>query len=331
MQSSSITEKEKAKGSCFLCGETDSFETGFKGIKVDGGSYDILFCRTCKLGKTDPFLDEKRLKEIYSSAVYREDDSTRFFFPIEKIIGFFRTGRCRRVERYSGKGSILDVGCGRGDFLALMAARGWVSTGLELDKRVLNQGRKVKGLDLRFGGLEDVKFPETHFNAITFWHVFEHLRDPLWALKECNRILKPGGLLVVAVPNAGSLQARLSGRHWFHLDPPYHMYHYSLGNLGRLLEKSGFEVVSVKHLSLEFNPYGYLQSFLNLCGFRPNLFYDFLRSRVSQIKRTNLYANLALMLLLMPIALPASVLLSLVEALFRSGGTIEAYAIKKTA
>lgn len=328
MRSSSIGRNKKAKRSCFLCGET--FETGFNGIKADGGPYDILFCRTCKLGKTDPFLDDKRLKEIYSSSAYREDDSTRFFSPIEKIIGLFRTGRCRRVERYSGKGSILDVGCGRGDFLALMAERGWASTGLELDKRIL-QGRKINGLDLRFGRLEDTKFPETNFNAITFWHVFEHLRDPLWALKECRRILKPGGLLVVAVPNARSLQARLSGRHWFHLDPPYHMYHYSLGNLGRLLEKSGFEVVSVKHLSLEFNPYGYLQSFFNLCGFRPNLLYDFLRSRVSGIGRANLYASLAIMAVLMPVALPASVVLSLAEALLRSGGTIEAYAIKKAA
>ncbi len=201
MRLSFFTEKKKSKEPCFLCGGADSFEAEFTGIKAEGRSYDLLFCKTCKLGKTDPFLDEKKLKEIYSSAVYREDDSTRFFSPIEKIISLFRTGRCKRVERYSGTGRILDIGCGRGDFLALMAGRGWGATGLELDRRILSQGRRVKGVDLRFGGLEDVKFPEAHFNAVTFWHVFEHLRDPLWALRECNRILKPGGLLVVAVPN----------------------------------------------------------------------------------------------------------------------------------
>ncbi len=331
----SSIEKNKSKQVCFLCGGVNSFEAGLKGIKADGRPYDVLFCKTCGLGKTDPFLDQKKLKGIYSSSVYREDDSTRFFGPVEKIIGFFRTGRCKRVERFSmadangGKGRILDVGCGRGDFLALMSGRGWDSTGLEMDKRILKRGKNRDGVSLRVGGLEDVKFPDAHFNAITFWHVFEHLRNPDWALKECHRVLKPGGLLVIAVPNAGSLQARLAGRSWFHLDPPYHLYHYSLKNLKSLLDKNGFEVVNVKHLSLEFNPYGYIQSFFNLCGFRANLFYDFLRSRVSGVKGPYLYSNLALMFMLMPLILPASVILSLSEAALKMGGTIEAYAAKK--
>ncbi len=329
MRSVSSTETKKAKELCFLCGEADSYQTGITGIKVDGRSYDILFCKKCKIGRTDPFLDEKKIKGIYSSAVYRDDDSTRFFSPVEKILTLFRTGRRKRVERYSSAGRILDIGCGRADFLALMAARGWLATGLELDKRVLNQGKGSKGIDLRIGGLEDVKFPEAHFNVITFWHVFEHLRNPLWALKECSRILKQGGLLVVAVPNARSFQARIAGGRWFHLDPPYHLYHYSDDNLRRLLENAGFDVVSVNHLSFEFNPYGCLQSFFNLCGFRPNLFYDFMRSRVSGVKRLNLYASLGIMFLLMPVALPASLIFSLIEAAMRSGGTIEAYAIKK--
>lgn len=321
---SKLSKKTKSvQGRCFLCG--GAFESGFKGMAAEGGIYGVDFCGSCGLGKTTPFLDEKELKRIYSST-YRENDSSRFFSPIEKIVKVIRVERCKRVERYAKKGKILDVGCGRGDFLALMKERGWTPTGLELDSRIEGHGRKV-GMDLRCGSLDTIKFPDAHFDAVTFWHVFEHLRNPDAALKECARILKPGGLLVVAVPNAGSLQAKMTGKSWFHLDPPFHLYHYSLKNLLTLLGKYGFKSEGLKHFSFEYNPYGYLQSVFNSLGFRNNLFYDFLRSK-SEAKKA--YLSLAMMFALMPIALPASMFLSVFEAIAGYGGTIEIYAKKSS-
>lgn len=322
----SVTTRSKKKktnaAACFICGRT--FEAGYEGIKAEGGSYGIRFCRSCGLGKTDPFLDEKDFKKIYSTT-YREEDSTRFFSPLEKVIRLLRVQRCRSVERFAKKGRILDVGCGRGDFLLLMKERGWEPTGLELDERIESHGKKI-GVDLRAGSLETVRFPDSYFEAVTFWHVFEHLRDPEWALGECRRILKPGGLLVVSVPNIGSFQARLSGRHWFHLDPPFHLYHYSLANLKKLLEKASFKTLKVKHFSLEYNPYGYIQSIFNSFGFRPNLFYDFLRSKLT---KKDSYAALALTFILLPVVLPLSIGFSVAEAALRSGGTIDLYAVKE--
>lgn len=312
---------------CVLCGHIDSYRTAFGAIEVAGRSYSVERCSDCGLSRTSPFLGEKELKEIYSSEVYREDDATRFFSPVEKILGFVREQRCLALEALvKAKGRILDVGCGRGDFPALMAARGWQASGIELDERIITHGRKVKGVELGYGGIDDVKFPDSSFDAVTFWHVFEHLRAPGRAIDEARRILRPAGVLLVAVPNMGSWQARLSGKHWFHLDPPYHLYHYSLDNLKHLLEGRGFKVEKVRHFSLEYGPYGFLQSLYNAMGLRRNLLYDFLRSRYK--KDAPGYFGLALMALLMPVVLPLSFVLSVLEALAGAGGAIEIYARK---
>lgn len=285
----------------------------------------MLVCQGCGLGKTSPFLDDKALRSMYSST-YRSEDATRFPTPLEKVIRVVREGRRRAVERYAPKGRVLDVGCGRGDFLQMMLDKGWECFGLELDKRVGE--RSKKGLDLRCGSLSDVRFPDSYFEAVTFWHVFEHVKEPEWTLKECSRILKPGGLLVLAVPNTASLQAKVGGSGWFHLDPPFHMYHYSTENVTKLLEKNGFEVLRVRHFSFEYNPYGFLQSVYNRIGFRNNLFYDFLRSKAP--KDAGSMAALAFTFLTLPLTGVLSFGLSAAEAAMRAGGTIEVYARKRS-
>jgi SAM-dependent methyltransferase len=208
----------------------------------------------------------------------------------------------------------------------MMHERGWECSGLELDNRV---GQKSKnGVDLKPGSLSDVRFPDAYFEAVTFWHVFEHVKDPEWTLKECARILKPEGLLVLAVPNMGSLQSRMAGNGWFHLDPPFHLYHYSAENIKKLLEKNGFEVLSVRHFSFEYNPYGFIQSIYNKMGLRTNLLYDFLRSRAP--KGIGTKAAMAFTIASLPFVAALSVGLSVAESALRAGGTIEVYARKKT-
>lgn len=316
---------------CFICGQEASFKTVYTGLKAEARDFSIQVCKSCGLGRTEPFLAEAELSALYSGVEYRGDDAKRFPAVIEKAVAFLRAGRRKAVERLCSlpagdARSILDVGCGRGDFLLLMREGGWNCTGLELDSRAESRG-KALGFEIKNRSLEDAKFKGSSFNAVTFWHVFEHVRRPVEALSECERILKPGGLLVVAVPNLKSLQARVSGKRWFHLDPPYHLYHYSPANLSVLVEKAGFEVKAVKHFSLEYNPYGWLQSMYNLLGFKTNLLYDFLRGRAE--KSLNLYLNILLMTLLLPLLGPLSILLSVMEAMAGMGGTIELYAVKR--
>ena len=145
------------------------------------------------------------------------------------------------------------------------------------------------------------------------------------------------GVQTCALPisNFDSLQSRITGRHWFHLDIPYHLYHFSLRNLRLLLENHSFEISKVKHFSFEFNPFGYLQSLLNMCKIRNNLLYDILRSKtirrslLADTKYFKFYVDLCMLIILVPVFLPFSLLFSLVESLAGKGGTIEVYAVKQ--
>ena len=154
---------------------------------------------------------------------------------------------------------MLDVGCGRGVLLSALAERGFESHGFEVSPAA------AAGVDPRaimgFGkNLEEAAYPRSYFDQVIIWHVLEHLPDPRRTLDEIPPCLKPGGRLVVAVPNYSSLQARCFGAGWFHLDPPRHLYHFPVEGLRRLLESTGFQVDREHHFSLRQNPFGWVQS-----------------------------------------------------------------------
>lgn len=139
-------------------------------------------------------------------------------------------------------------------------------------------------------------------------------------------------MLVVAVPNLESLQAAFAGADWFHLDIPRHYWHFGEKGLRRLIERHGLRVARVDHFSFEQNPYGWLQSLYNRAGFEFNLLYDVLKNPDSRGRRLRERPwQTAGALALLPVFLPAALLLMLVETLLRRGGTLELYAVKDAA
>ena len=215
---------------CIVCHTPMRYDEKYKDIKRAKGLYNLLVCPKCRLGKTDPFPEVSSTKELYSSKIYR-DRGARFIPLVETGVRFFRIFRQKRIERFIRKGRILDIGCGRGEFLSLMRERGWEAIGLELNEETARDARNVFGLEVKTGNLVDAQFKESFFDVITMWHVLEHLPDPVQTIDECRRILKPGGLLVIALPHFDSLQAKISGKYWFHLDLPYHLFHFNEKNL----------------------------------------------------------------------------------------------------
>jgi 2-polyprenyl-3-methyl-5-hydroxy-6-metoxy-1,4-benzoquinol methylase len=319
---------------CIICGSLIKYQKFFKDYEKDGRFYSVYICPKCRLGITQPFPDKDQLEKLYSRESYREGEK-RFILPVEKFIRFSRRLRRDRIERIIRKGRILDIGCARGVFLSGMLENGWDTFGLELDEETASYAKNILGLNIKTGELADANFENDFFDVITIWHVLEHLPDPFLTITECKRILKPEGLLVIAIPNFDSLQAKIFGKHWFHLDVPYHLYHFNMKNLRLLLEKNSFKIIKMKHFSLEFNPFGYLQSFLNMLQGDRNFLYNTLKSKsirkslLSNMHSLPFYFKLCTTILLAPVFIPLSLVLSLIESILRQGGTVELYALKQ--
>ena len=136
---------------------------------------------------------------------------------------------------------VLDVGCGSGVLLARMKAFGWQAEGVELDPDGVKAAR-ARGVPVREGTLEQQAFPENHFDAVHSAHVLEHVYDPVGLLRECGRVLKPGGTLVILTPNVESWGHQRFGSAWLNLDPPRHLVLFSSATLRRAAEQAGLEV-----------------------------------------------------------------------------------------
>jgi len=137
------------------------------------------------------------------------------------------------------RGRLLDVGAGSGWLVEHLNALGWRAEGLDFDERSV-QAARARGLAMHLGGLPQQKFAEACFDAVTMSHSIEHVHEPAAWLAEARRILKPGGRLAIATPNARSLLHRRHGAHWFALDPPRHLQLFNRAALASALRAAGF-------------------------------------------------------------------------------------------
>lgn len=143
-------------------------------------------------------------------------------------------GRARRV---------LDIGCGNGGFLAKAKAAGWLVQGLDFDPQAINACR-MKGVEAKEGGIEALSsFADGTFDYVTCSHLVEHVHEPMGLLRECFRVLRPGGALWLETPNIESYGYRRYGRHWRGLEPPRHLVLFSRSSLFQALRRTGFSKV----------------------------------------------------------------------------------------
>lgn len=136
-------------------------------------------------------------------------------------------------------GRLLEVGCGNGRMLRDMQSLGWQVHGVDFDEAAVAKARE-KGLHVAHGDLHSQGYPGDHFDAIVMSHVIEHVHEPSAILRECHRILKPGGRLVMVTPNSDGLGHRLFGANWRGLEPPRHLHIFNVKTLTRLLDKEMF-------------------------------------------------------------------------------------------
>jgi SAM-dependent methyltransferase len=158
------------------------------------------------------------------------------------------TKRCRVLAKHRPPGRLLDVGCATGEFLARARELGWDAYGIDLSKSAVQYAREHWHLAVSRNELRDAPFLDGSFDAITLWNVFEHLFDPIESVEAMDRLLVPGGIVVMTVPNLDSIDHGLFGRWWSGYDVPRHLHVFSLPALHAVFAKRGFEMVDLRCL-----------------------------------------------------------------------------------
>jgi SAM-dependent methyltransferase len=237
------------------------------------------------------------------------------------VLALFDRQRLRLVARLAVPPAVLvDAGAGRGRFVAAAAGAGYAATGIEPSSRAEHD---VFGVGLRRAGIEEADVGAGTVDVVTLWHVLEHVEDPGAALASIHAWLRPGGGLVVGVPNLASWQARVGGERWYHLDLPRHRTHFTAAGVTAALERAGFDVESVHHVLAEHNPFGMWQTLVNRATRTPSYLFRLLQREEPWRWRDGLVSLLALPLV------PAAALIELVAGLLRRGGTVAVLATRR--
>ncbi|RME80170.1 MAG: methyltransferase domain-containing protein [Caldilineae bacterium] len=161
-------------------------------------------------------------------------------------------------------GKLLDVGCAAGAYGAALQRLGWQVVGIEPNARAASLARAA-GLEVWQNAVEETDLPAGAFDAITLWHVLEHLDRPVAVLQRLRPALREGGLLLLETPNREGLGALLAGSYWFHLDLPRHRYHFTPTALVKTLTLAGYRLLRLQHIP---NPHGFAGSLAYRLGRR---------------------------------------------------------------
>lgn len=294
------------------------------------GDYELRQCEACELIRLDPRLDDSRLSQLYDEEFYF---STGWALRgiAERVMHQIQCTRQRRVERHVRSGALLDIGSGDGRFVNHMAAAGWAATGLDFSPsaQVLAEQRNAGGRFL-CGSLFDHDFEPASVDAVTLWQVLEHIAEQREFLERTHDLLRPGGVFIAAVPNIDGLSARLAGERWWGLDVPRHLVHFSPDSLRKALENTGFEVLKINHLSLQYDPYGLLHSWLDWVFTRRHFLSDLAKQQVPADLHPAAFAyNVAALSVLGPLLAPVSLVTCVAGACVGRGGFIEVFARRR--
>lgn len=252
---------------------------------ISGDEFRLQRCGVCSLLRTIPAPTRDEMMRYYPPAYYGE--ARRYLFPIDWVLQRLQAGRSRHIRCADADrvGRVLEVGCGQGVLLAHLRSRGWQVIGTELSDEAARFARETLQLDVRVGELTALQLDGGSFESVVLWHVLEHVDDPASLVREVSRLVRPGGTILVSVPNVGSIEARLWKAGWFHLDVPRHLSHFTRHALTRMLEMNGFTIEHVGYFSPEYDFFSFIQSTLNGLGLPQNLLYELLRAGPAKVLR----------------------------------------------
>jgi SAM-dependent methyltransferase len=258
---------------------------------------------------TDPPPGPEELAEAYGDW-YRPDGERRFSFAGDAILGRTRGLLAARINVIAPAGPVLDVGAGDGTLVDALQAQGRETVGLE---------RNPQRPDFRDQSLAEVE-GDGEWAAVILWHALEHLPEPGDAITQAARLLKPGGVIAIAVPNNGSFQAQVFGLRWLHLDIPRHLVHLSEKSLSAGLSKRGFVVQRSSQMRGGQTVIGWLHGLVGALPGHPNLYQTLRRSHARSSAQP--LAKRLLAIAAAVVLLPLAALAAVAEAVMGRGGTI---------
>jgi SAM-dependent methyltransferase len=220
-------------------------------------SFQVRVCDTCQTAFTFPV---PSALDLYYPARYR-----RYAGPVVAALkALYRIRVSGWHKRSSQPGWALELGCGDGLMLQALAKFGWQVIGTE---RTEESSRFARDLGIEVLVESHDAWPsDRRFDLIIMFQVLEHFPNPVQQLIRCREVLSDGGRIIVGVPNFDSWQSRWSREHWFHLDVPRHLVHLSPSALRAAAGQAGLTVESLSFRSFEHDPYGWIQSCLNVYG-----------------------------------------------------------------
>jgi len=304
---------------CVVCGEAAPPR-----VRVDvrdyvtGERFQLLQCRRCDFAMTDPV---PMSLDRYYPPRYRRFNAVAAFV--------LRRLYLRRVDgwlaRIPKSGVALELGSGTGWMLRALRERGWLAVGSERTVTVAVAAREGAGVPMFVGDLDAIRDAPV-LDLVIMFHVLEHLADPVAALHALARRVKPGGTLILGIPNIASWQARAVGSRWMHLDAPRHLCHFSPDAIERALHASGFRMAHLDFRSFEHDPFGWVQGGLDRLGFEQGLLVKLL-ARMPE-RRSGPLATLAAVVLAVPLGVLG---LALAMASWRAGAgaVMEVWAVRE--
>jgi SAM-dependent methyltransferase len=263
-------------------------------------------CSVCGVATTSPWPSDEQLGAAYAD--WYRPKAGRFSGLGDKVLSRTRSALADRLHKILPPGPVLDVGAGDGTLVRAFVRHGREAVGLE---------PHASGPHIRNAEVEEV---DGNWSAVIFWHSLEHLRRPGRALSHAAGLLSEGGTLVIAVPNAASLQARTFGDRWLALDLPRHLVHLNPQALLAKIESLGLRVERVSYLRGGQVVFGWVHGFVGKLPGHPDLYDAIRRSEARQAGQSpvlRLYALAAAVAVL-----PAALVATAVEVAKRSGGTV---------
>ncbi len=236
---------------CPACG-AEALKTilAAKDYTVSNELFTIVECEACTLRFTQDVPDIHSIGPYYKSENYISHTNTSKGF-INKLYQSVRKKTLKQkrklIEKTTGlkTGTLLDVGSGTGAFASEMKQAGWQVTGLEPDEEARKVASQINDVELneisRF-----YELPENRFDAITMWHVLEHVHDLQGYIAKLKSILKENGKIFIAVPNYTAKDAAIYQEYWAAYDVPRHLYHFSPQSMKMLIEKHGMKIEEYK-------------------------------------------------------------------------------------